>query len=189
MKQFITLSTILSFLFGAKCQQPMIPLNFRDAISHLNTELYQKPILKSNSDKILSSINFDGHYFFQNALEKIVNENFLNISMGCSDQLEQLLDGLKNKMEWSFSVLDSFGKIPSGLINGNIAWLGEFSECRNISANEGNWTGKYGILSKPLKAYDPQDSIQNSGFKYGICVPNKCSQNDILQIIDLSKFI
>lgn len=185
IKQFIILSTILSLWFGVKCQQPMIPLNFRDVISHLNIQLRQEPIHKSNYYKILVY----SHNFFQSSLENILYENVLNISMDCSDQLEQLLTGLKNKKEWSFRVLDSFGKIPSGLMNGNIAWLGEFSECKNISANEGNWTGKYGILSKPLKTYDPQDSIQNSGLKYGICVPNKCSQNDISQIIDQSKFI
>lgn len=90
-------------------------------------------------------------------------------------------------MEWSFRALDSFGKIPSGIMDGNLAWLGEFSECRNISANEGNWTGKYALLVKPLESFDPQNAIENFGLKYGICVPNKCSQHDIYEIIDQCK--
>ena len=61
-----------------------------------------------------------------------------------------------------FQVLDSFGKPSSGILNGNTAWLGEFSECRNISNENGNLTGKYVLVTKPFDAeifYRPDLSV------------------------------
>jgi len=51
--------------------------------------------------------------------------------------------------------MDSWGKPPSGIIvNGDFLWFGEFSGCRNITALNGNWTGKYTLIAKPI---DPSD--------------------------------
>lgn len=187
MKQNILL-TILSMCLSVWCQQLSPPLNFRDAISYLNTKIDHQSKLKSIFNQIPQRIDFSTQKFIENSLEKLLNENVLNVSTDCQTQLEQLLFGFQHKMEWSLRVLDSFGKIPSGLFNGNMAWLGEYSECRNVSDNQGNWTGKYALLSKPLINYDPQNAIKNSGLKYGLCVPKKCSQRDIFELINQSNF-
>lgn len=38
---------------------------------------------------------------------------------------------------------DSWGKIPSGILEGNINALGYFSECLNLMRNEENYKSQY----------------------------------------------
>ena len=45
-----------------------------------------------------------------------------------------------------FSVIDSFAKVPSGLLDGNWLWLGDYDLCTSISVpnpGEEPLTGKY----------------------------------------------
>lgn len=49
--------------------------------------------------------------------------------------------------------------MPSGVFNGDLAWLGEFGECLNITAENGSWLGRYIIVSKPI---DPMDQFSPS---------------------------
>ena len=39
-----------------------------------------------------------------------------------------------------FSVIDAFGKINSGIFNGNLAAYGNYEECLDISTEKMNWT-------------------------------------------------
>ena len=81
--------------------------------------------------------------------------------------------------------------------------MGEFAECRNVSS--GNLTGKYALFVHSLNAADifrPGndivkkfnylffklhkifDYLKKKSFKYGMCVPNKCTQSDIVDLIN-----
>lgn len=40
-------------------------------------------------------------------------------------------------------VVDSWGKIPSGILEGNIHALGSFSECLHLKRNEENYKSQY----------------------------------------------
>lgn len=49
--------------------------------------------------------------------------------------LVQLTLNTKTNLEYYFiSVLDSWGKIPSGILNGDLYELGDFDECLDIEA-------------------------------------------------------
>ena len=80
-----------------------------------------------------------------------------NITAACLDQLQQLSSGLGSRSNWAYRVLDAFGKPPSGILSGNLDWYGEFTECRNVSALNGSWTGRYALITKPI---DPQDMFK-----------------------------
>lgn len=41
-------------------------------------------------------------------------------------------------------VLDSFGRVPSGIYSGNSIWSGEYSQCIDIKEDE--WNSKYCYL-------------------------------------------
>lgn len=44
------------------------------------------------------------------------------------------------------SVLDAAGKLPVGLFQGNLNWIGQYDQCNLISANRSNpITGEYEI--------------------------------------------
>ncbi len=107
-----------------------------------------------------------------------------NISSECLFQFNYVLNGLKKKKYFAMKFFDAYGKPPSGIFNGNLAWLGEFGECRNITAMKGNFTGKYCLISTPLSSTSVfRPNITSLSLKYGTCIPNKCSQQDIYGII------
>ena len=47
-------------------------------------------------------------------------------------------------------MFDSFGKPPSGILQGSFLWLGEYNECVNINVKELEFQGKYCRLSNPF---------------------------------------
>ncbi|CAF0871536.1 unnamed protein product [Brachionus calyciflorus] len=169
--------------------QTFLPLNFRDGIIYLNQQRQNhRHLLKNPSNlTVLNDLDLNTNQFILETLNKFFEDNDQSdVSQDCIIQLEQFYHGLRNKRQWAIRVIDSFGKVPSGIMNGNTVWLGEFSECRNISAYQGNWTGKYVLIAKPLLSYDPQNALPTGDLKLGICVPNKCTQHDIYEIINFA---
>ncbi len=75
-------------------------------------------------------------------------------------------------------VFDAYGKPPSGVLRGNILWVGEYSECINVK--EPWWTGKYCSLNQPTKF----GMSLSTPWKYGMCLPNSCSQEDVANIVN-----
>jgi hypothetical protein len=77
-------------------------------------------------------------------------------------------------------VVDSFGKIPSGILKGAINWPGEYRECLNVTsmAVAANWTSKYCSIS-PKGAESMAFYIS-----YGMCVPAECTSSDIASILN-----
>jgi len=45
-------------------------------------------------------------------------------------------------------VMDSFGRKPSGIMEGNFVWTGQHSQCVGINVPE--WTGKYCYISDSI---------------------------------------
>ncbi len=44
-------------------------------------------------------------------------------------------------MQTLFSVVDAMGKIPAGVLQGNIRWIGAYDQCLEVQASEFN--GQY----------------------------------------------
>lgn len=86
-------------------------------------------------------------------------------------------------------VLDSFGKPPSGILRGALIWPGDFQECVASTEESTSWTSKYCQLENVLKSVNTTDfTIQSKLiFKYGACMPYKCSENDIASIFNQCK--
>ncbi|XP_031639007.1 nose resistant to fluoxetine protein 6-like [Contarinia nasturtii] len=60
----------------------------------------------------------------------------------CLKQMIEIQRGLRKEM-WARKIVDSWGKIPSGLLNGNFYELGEFSQCLNIDRNGKRYETQY----------------------------------------------
>ncbi len=69
-------------------------------------------------------------------------------------------------------------------MNGHLSWLGEFGECRNTSST--NLTGKYALL---VQDFDVETIMftHDVSFKYGFCIPDKCTALDTSNIINSRK--
>lgn len=57
----------------------------------------------------------------------------------CERDLEILISAASQRELWALKVFDAWGKpLPSGLLNGNIFWTGNYDECINPLYQENN---------------------------------------------------
>ncbi|CAF4949011.1 unnamed protein product, partial [Rotaria socialis] len=102
-----------------------IPLRFESVIQRLR-EFYQ------NYPDIVNDL-------VNNPFAKIRPELLLNNrtssqnqSSDCERDLEILISAASQRQLWALKVLDAWGKpLPSGILKGNIFWLGNYDECLN----------------------------------------------------------
>ena len=135
--------TVLSSVDASHRLGGGVPINFKDALSSFNHHSAHSLLDRQHFHV------FDSKYLFRHG-------NFhSNISTECRDKLESVFTGLSRREMWALQVADSFGKMPSGIYQDNLAWLGEFHECRNISIpNNSSFKFNYALLSKRLEMKD-----------------------------------
>jgi hypothetical protein len=78
--------------------------------------------------------------------------------------------------------LDAWGKFPSGVMQGNIYWIGSPYECEHHLRGLNNT-----VVEQPYKTRTCV--ISNYGLPnlrpvYGVCVPQSCNANDIVTYIN-----
>ncbi|XP_059085991.1 uncharacterized protein LOC131882757 [Tigriopus californicus] len=93
------------------------------------------------------------------------------VNQGCQTGLDRLWNGTALGQSTYLQVLDSWGKVGSGIEDGNTRWLGDFSECQDITTQL-NYS--YSILDISLRA---QETVAN--FSLGLCLPRACSNVDM----------
>ena len=85
--------------------------------------------------------------------------------------------------------MDSLGKPPSGILEGAIDWIGEYSECINSTNSIANWTAKYCSVNTDNIPQPLGPNNQKLMFTYGLCSPSVCTREDIAAAVNFSKFI
>ncbi|GFY77750.1 nose resistant to fluoxetine protein 6 [Trichonephila inaurata madagascariensis] len=109
--------------------------------------------------------------------EILVEFHIQKDSNKCFEDWNYFLENLKS--DWAIRMLDSYGKPESGILNGNLKWLGEYEECINIfvphkpNTNKGGFRGKYCILEIPVKLKN-----QTLSFDIGLCLPDSCHSSE-----------
>ncbi|CAF1044534.1 unnamed protein product [Rotaria sp. Silwood1] len=117
---------------------------------------------------ILPSINVD----------LILNANGSN----CSRDIQLLFHDLINQQTWALKTFDAWGKLPSGLMQGNIFWIGSVYECQHYLRGLND-----SIIKQPFKT---RTCTIGNGLSniirpvYGICVPQSCNASDIVEFIN-----
>ncbi|XP_031616894.1 nose resistant to fluoxetine protein 6-like [Contarinia nasturtii] len=128
----------------------------------------------------------------------------------CLTELEAIQDGLIAQEEWALRILDSWGKIPSGVFSGNTHDYGMFSQCMKIKQDREVYETQYclgqlfydldeKIASKLYRRYDSSklvlpDMVHIQNFPrrdpgrtlttIGMCFPASCSIQIFEQIIN-----
>lgn len=129
------------------------------------------------------------------------------ISESCYADITDFLDAAKSRKAWALKMLDSYGKIPSGLEKGNINFIGSYDECvetkSDVEANPllGKARPKYprSVGSKycRVRIPVPQNIIDSLGLDtkgiplkvtWGVCVPDTCYGRDIYGMLKLDVF-
>ncbi|KRY38711.1 Nose resistant to fluoxetine protein 6, partial [Trichinella spiralis] len=114
---------------------------------------------------------------------------------------------------WVIKVVDSIGKLPSGIFQGNLLFLGSYEECLDISvsrnqnqnageAKEGTFQGKHCSIMIHLPRFHmntikrlpfaysnnklKSDSLTEPPLQWGICMPKTCSAVETTKLSDLT---
>ncbi|XP_078685733.1 nose resistant to fluoxetine protein 6-like [Branchiostoma floridae x Branchiostoma belcheri] len=106
-----------------------------------------------------------------------------NVSDACRNATFRYQEDLLHGKMYALQMFDAAGKLPSGFLEGNLNWWGLYSQCTNITAkgygeninfDAKYWTATIGpVIAKPLLY-----------LKVGVCVPDTCSRNDVIQWLD-----
>ncbi|KAH1014290.1 hypothetical protein HUJ04_003149 [Dendroctonus ponderosae] len=152
----------------------------------------------------------------QNVLTNYENETISISNAECVAQISLFLKNLFNSTGddiWALKMIDASYKIPSGIFDLNMAWIGSHKECINIESKLNDIKGKYclttigidsstalkssslnvqGAFEKMYANYKTlKDSPYNPDFQMalepsvGICMPHKCNNVDLESIWSL----
>lgn len=96
---------------------------------------------------------------------------------------------LYNANKWIMTWVDSVGKMPSGISDGNYHWLGDYEQCQRLKT-QGLFNGRYCLLEFrvpgavirpeqcPEKGTDPLEVV------LGICLPANCSTEETQGLVE-----
>ncbi|KAL5012244.1 hypothetical protein ScPMuIL_010795 [Solemya velum] len=133
-----------------------------------------------------------------------------NVTDACKDDNSLMWNGIYKLWSdsdygqmWAMQMLDASGKIPSGLLQGNINWLGSYDECTNITvtlteeqiANR-TLAEPYGVqycrvsisllplysLGKDEDAIPMAARAMANGM-IGVCIPRSCTKGDAAGLV------
>ncbi|OQV23105.1 putative Nose resistant to fluoxetine protein 6 [Hypsibius exemplaris] len=141
--------------------------------------------VETSLEKSLSSFPIAA---IQNLLDPLHDGSFLNftndspdirrVSEPCLFDLVQLGKDLRARKSSAVQMIDSFGKVPSGLIRGHLQWFGAYDECLAVNKSSVNY-----CLTR-LGSSDDLTAIQRSP-ALGTCLPRTCGSNDIELIVNV----
>jgi len=123
----------------------------------------------------------------------------------CRNHTEIYWDGLANGTFWALQMFDATGKLPDGILVGNVNTLGSYDECLDTRVSLDNNTypslpedglhfiGRYVAVmafgAPPAKAAEADDGqlgeiiilpqLLGSTGTVGFCVPSSCSSEDV----------
>ncbi|TKR68380.1 hypothetical protein L596_024370 [Steinernema carpocapsae] len=89
------------------------------------------------------------------------------------------------KNSWVITWLDSIGKMPSGISDGNYHWLGDFEQCNQLSRNQ-LYDGQYCMVDLEIPDVGIEAGCTHDdplGIHLGICAPASCSREELETVL------
>ncbi|XP_071034394.1 nose resistant to fluoxetine protein 6-like [Parasteatoda tepidariorum] len=155
----------------------------------LGSSLLNKDVRKKLADEV-------GKYVIHSATNSL---DKYNISMNCVKDMVEFVKGIFEAEPWAMQMLDSYGKLPSGVSRGTVGALGDYDACLHVSAQNQNkiqFHGKYCLLSVlPLDSKVGLSNYFNNKFlqpnqhsrkllpQTAICIPSTCNRNDVQNLL------
>ncbi|KAL4001853.1 putative integral membrane protein [Acanthocheilonema viteae] len=124
------------------------------------------------------------------SLSNFLDANWQECNFG-SIEYEQCINCSRNKMNiirqtsWVITWLDSLGKMPPAVSEGNYYWLGDYEQC-SVLRQTNAFDGRYCriVLEIPdieTYRYCPQSDTLN--IHLGLCAPSMCTPQEITQLV------
>jgi len=109
------------FLLSSTISQ-IIPLRFDQAIHRLNQ--YEK----ISPEELMKNLQYN---LTPEKISEYKSVAILNNKTSvCEQEFNLVLEAVSKDQIWAMKVLDAWGKpLPSGVLKGNIYWVGDYNEC------------------------------------------------------------
>lgn len=161
--------------------------------NHLDVIAYESSLSRNSENATLIS------RITKNVQNFLCNQVSSNISSECCRHTLTMFTAVLQQKTWALQMVDSYGKLSSGILQGSIHFTGSQDECLNADVsvqilNSGQiktnmpFKPKYCQIGFPIEALEsfsemlPQDSI--AGILVGICLPNSCKGSEIKYLIE-----
>ncbi|XP_042904392.1 nose resistant to fluoxetine protein 6 [Parasteatoda tepidariorum] len=117
-------------------------------------EMFQKALDETLSMSTLMEIN------------RMLEE--LHLSSDCTESLVKIMFGLRKTKRWAIHMVDSSGKLPSGILEGTVMDFGSYDECLKIRFNDSSlsFRGQYCMVGYSSPLISPFSPNSSSGKKY-----------------------
>ncbi|CAF1073401.1 unnamed protein product [Adineta steineri] len=174
----ITLFLLFSVLWNINSQ--FIPPQFDLAINRLRQYQYFSPI------DLLKDVEYNPTP--KQMLEHMSVLLSNNKTSPCEQDIELILRAAVEKEMWALKILDAWGKpLPSGILKGNMYWIGNYDECIQPIYNPANQS----FVSQPFNTQHctltPTASRSRSSsmasLVLGLCVPSSCDRQTLVSLI------
>ncbi|XP_069111777.1 O-acyltransferase like protein-like [Argopecten irradians] len=125
----------------------------------------------------------------------------------CYQDVLDMLDAAKAGRIWALRMIDSIGKIPHGVLRGNLNFLGDMDMCVNVRSDINGYEVLGNVTrSSPrdprfvrskycravLSSEDMDLDVAKVGVKpritWGVCVPKTCKEDDVYGLLKLDVF-
>lgn len=147
--------------------------------------------------KVLTTFSLDPELtqtaFLQSTAEKIKNLKYSAITASsseiCFNQSLATVMEIMQGQYWAIKMFDAVDKLPSGILDGNTKLMGSYDACLAITSEIDNtgsdvilpqYNGQYCWTEIPINIF-PGYQLK---LDMGICMPDTCSNNDTLQILN-----
>ncbi|XP_033118038.1 nose resistant to fluoxetine protein 6-like [Anneissia japonica] len=104
-------------------------------------------------------------------------------STQCITDLETFGSDILGEEHYALMMLDSYGKLPPGILQGNILWLGLYDQClkqsREVDDHQSHFTAQY-CLASITKDKNPQPILN-----VGVCVPDSCNSAELMEYLNV----
>ncbi|XP_033118039.1 nose resistant to fluoxetine protein 6-like [Anneissia japonica] len=104
-------------------------------------------------------------------------------STQCITDLKTFGSDILEEEHYALMMLDSYGKLPPGILQGNILWLGLYDQClkqsREVDDNQANFTAQY-CLASIIKDNNLQPILN-----VGVCVPDSCNNDELMEYLNI----
>eukprot|EP00914_Ancora_sagittata_P010957 GHVO01021415.1.p1 GENE.GHVO01021415.1~~GHVO01021415.1.p1 ORF type:complete len:739 (+),score=18.62 GHVO01021415.1:50-2218(+) len=102
------------------------------------------------------------------------------LSPDCFNKTLKMLSNLKSGSPWALTMLDAQAKIPSGVMNGNFLWMGNYEQCLSVRAFEAK---EYLFRGKYCTAQISPAALKGQAITLGLCLPDACDKDDLEIIV------
>ncbi|CAF1487135.1 unnamed protein product [Rotaria sordida] len=176
----LAMEFFLLFFLLLNTNAQIIPLRFDLVIDRLlRYENFSSTNLINNVD-----YNLTPEQMLQSMSSVLSNNN----SNPCEQDFDLILRSAMKQETWAMKVVDAWGKpLPSGILKGNVYWVGNYDECINPMYD----ISKKIFISQPFDTQyctlTPPASrsglISMGSLVVGVCVPSSCDRQSVASLI------